>query len=340
MANQQQEQQSRTTLETVLKKIIAHDEEKLMREDLGADLNFSKGRAEIHRAVALYRAFAAINLELLPYTALQAAQVCANEIASTLDAIATFSLAKHQNSPLQSRDALIQQAMDNYDKAYKELAPHIAYSIRKGTDFGQLEKEAKDALAIVRETQKQMESEMTTGRSQAEATLETIRKAAAEAGVAQHAIHFKDEADGHGKIAEKWLKASGWVAGGLAAFLLLNVLYYAFRTVTMTAEQTAHLVVMKLALFSLLTYVLVWTSRVYRSHKHNEVVNRHRQNALGTFQAFAKAAEADQQIKHAVLLQATQCVFTAQPSGYLGQEGEAQPKVLEIVRDVISPDKH
>ena len=84
---------------------------------------------------------------------------------------------------------------------------------------------------------------------------------------------------------------------------------------------------------------LVWTGRVYKAHRHNYVINKHRQNALRTFEAFVKAAK-DEQTKSAVLLQATQCIFSPQPTGYLTHEAEpsGSPQILEIIRSMANPN--
>jgi hypothetical protein len=82
---------------------------------------------------------------------------------------------------------------------------------------------------------------------------------------------------------------------------------------------------------------MIWTGRIYRAYKHNAVVNRHRANALATFEAFAKAAS-DMETKNAVLLQATQCIFAPQQTGYVSGEPETtMPPVLEIVRNLGKP---
>jgi len=76
-----------------------------------------------------------------------------------------------------------------------------------------------------------------------------------------------------------------------------------------------------------------WAGKTYRAHRHNAVVNRHRQNALTTFQTFAQAAS-EEQTKNAVLLQATQCIFSPQQTGYIQSDNDTPgiPQVLEIVR--------
>lgn len=47
------------------------------------------------------------------------------------------------------------------------------------------------------------------------------------------------------------------------------------------------------------------------------VVNRHRGNALKTFQAFTEAAGDNQDVRSAVLLETTRSIFAVVPSGFL-----------------------
>jgi hypothetical protein len=88
----------------------------------------------------------------------------------------------------------------------------------------------------------------------------------------------------------------------------------------------------KVFVFTVLLSATVWSGKVYRAYRHNAVVNRHRQNALATFQAFAKAAN-DDTTKNAVLLQGTQCIFSPQQTGYIQSEADSPaPTLFEIIR--------
>ncbi len=97
---------------------------------------------------------------------------------------------------------------------------------------------------------------------------------------------------------------------------------------------------LKLIIFSVLFAALIWVGRIYRAHRHNYIINKHRQNALSTFETFVKAAS-DEQTKSAVLLQATQCIFSPQHSGYISKESEPStyPQVLEIIRGISGSQK-
>jgi len=67
-------------------------------------------------------------------------------------------------------------------------------------------------------------------------------------------------------------------------------------------------------------------------------LNKHRQNALNTFETFSKAAGTDTQTKNAVLLEATHAIFSNQQTGYLNQDGESDSpnRIIEIIKSSTS----
>jgi len=81
--------------------------------------------------------------------------------------------------------------------------------------------------------------------------------------------------------------------------------------------------------FAVLSFMLYLSARSFLSHKHNAVVNRHRQNALLTYRALADAAAADQN-REVILTHAAACIFSPQPTGYSNDGGDAA-KVSSVV---------
>jgi hypothetical protein len=57
------------------------------------------------------------------------------------------------------------------------------------------------------------------------------------------------------------------------------------------------------------------STKNFLNHKHNAIVNKHRQNALMTHSALVEAS-GDQGVRDAVLLQASSCIFSPQSTGY------------------------
>ena len=107
-------------------------------------------------------------------------------------------------------------------------------------------------------------------------------------------------------------------------------------TIAVVIQQS----VSRLILVSLLTYALVISVRNFSAAKHNALVNRHRINALSTFETFALAAS-DNETKAAVLLEATKAVFSPQVTGLLKNEPEPAhgAQIIEIIKSVASTTK-
>ena len=155
--------------------------------------------------------------------------------------------------------------------------------------------------------------------------LQKVRQAAAEAGVAQHAIHFQQEAESHRKQSRLWLAAAALFAGGIVLYATYS-LEIQLHDIALSLPTAAlvPIAVARILVISILSYGLLFCARNYGASRHNFIINRHRQNALSSFETFVKAS-GDVQTKDAVLLQATQSIFIPQPSGYLKVEGDLQP---------------
>jgi hypothetical protein len=190
-------------------------------------------------------------------------------------------------------------------------------------------------------------------------TLKNAKEAAELVGIVEHAKFFEEEALDHKRSASSWLAATLLLAA-IASFAAGWNFYKAESLIkdAIAEKSDVHktaptdtkpdglvgleiqLTVAKVIILSILLSAAIWTGRVYKAHRHNFIINRHRRNALSTFQTFATGT-ADPQTKNAVLLQATTCIFGPQNTGYISQEKEAEgyPQILEIVRGVGSSGK-
>ena len=162
--------------------------------------------------------------------------------------------------------------------------------------------------------------------------LDQIKKAAAEAGVSQHAVIFGDVAKKHRRTSYWWLAVSAI----LAAVTLVLAWQMAGEVVDRNLSNTIQFVAGRIILFGVLSYAVVSAVRTYRAEAHNHVVNAHRHHALSTFETFT-AASADDATRDAVLMQATQCIFAHRPSGFGQREDDTVPQsqVLELTRNVL-----
>lgn len=159
-----------------------------------------------------------------------------------------------------------------------------------------------------------------------------IRRVAAEQGVSQQAIHFNTEAELHKGLAATWKATTiraAWLVGGYTALsLFFNQTPWLRPTNSFEAVQ---LVSSKLLLFGVLAYLLALAAKNFLAHQHNEIVNRHRQNALMTFNALAEAAHGPDN-KDIVLTHASACIFSPQDTGYTkGGSGESAVTAKSVV---------
>ena len=193
---------------------------------------------------------------------------------------------------------------------------------------------AEEALSETGRIAEEARAETRHIAEEARSVLESIQDIAAEAGVGQQSTVFGDQATNDSSTSEKWL-VRACIAGGGSLIAVCAVIFW-----PLSAETTSEAVRAfggRLAILTFFAFVLGFTVRQYTSSKHNETVNLHRANALRTFTTFVGAAS-DQEMKDAVLLEATRAIFAPQPSGFLraGHETESPSTIIEVIRRISS----
>ncbi len=194
-------------------------------------------------------------------------------------------------------------------------------------NINELTRSVEEAGQLVEGTKKDIEQR----RGEIGDIIVVAREAAASVGVAHFTADFNAEADKQDQSAEKWLKTTA----GLATATILAALLMVFVPVKpeATTPQVIQLFTSKAVILGLLFTATIWCGRLYKAARHQSAVNKHRANALRTFQAFTKAAS-DDDARNAVLMETTKSIFALTPSGYL--ENESAPdgglKIVEIVK--------
>jgi len=155
----------------------------------------------------------------------------------------------------------------------------------------------------------------------AEKTIKVAEDAALRGAVSQQAKAFADEAVTHDKDYKFWLSITGIMV--FVLFLLgvifLIVPYTDIEPLTDPFSAAQHALA-KVLIVGALSFFLAYSAKQSASHKHNAVVNKHRQNALMTYEALVNAA-GDSANKDIVLTKAAESIFAAHPSGF--SKGEA-----------------
>lgn len=175
----------------------------------------------------------------------------------------------------------------------------------------------------------------------AKKALESIQDNANKIGVSKYSTIFKEQADKHSKNAWWWFAGIIFILVTVIACSISLLKGYFNPPNDASWGIIVQFTTAKLIIFSILCVALSWAIKSYKANKHNEVLNKHRQNALDIFETFVNGTS-DEQTKNAVLLQAVQSIFAQQNTGYNDNEtetGNAQTKILEFVSSSIKNSK-
>lgn len=316
-----------------LERIQSFETESLRRtEDLGAQLHFGDAIEPAQRLVDLFRRLSVEALQDFPDPILNEVKSHANNVFNLFKQIIDFSA--ESGNPKQQRQQIVNQLVGTYPGTFQGLHPFIAYSLHRAADFQRLDAAARATLQSVEDRSKSFARAMEKHEADARRVLDEIRKVAAEEGVTQQAAHFRAESETHESKAEEWRKRTVRIAWILGIFAVVSLFIHRIPILRPdTIYDTIQLAISKVLVFSVITYMLILSARNFMSHKHNAVVNKHRQNALMTHRALVEGAS-DSGARDAVMVHAASCIFSPQPTGYTQQssegEGSSPRSVIEL----------
>ena len=304
----------------------------LTREvELGNQLSFTKGEAVFIKIIDLFKKVNAVELFDVPYNSVLAFDAQLDHAISVFNQIKNFET--NTSNPASVRDSLIHQVEQQFDNYYSTAIPILMAGLLKSNDLS-VEKAKLNEMLL------ELAKEKETAKKKSEKLLEEIldvldkaRQAAVEVGVAQHYLIFKEESEEHKGLSELWLSRTVRV---LIAIGIMGLLLLFIPPLDTQPISLIQFTVTKIVVLSVLFYGLSICTRNYKAHKHNSILNKHRQNALNTFETFSKAAGNDTQTKSAVLLEATHTIFSNQQTGYLNNDNDndSPNKIIEIFKNV------
>ena len=287
----------------------------------------------IEKTVSFYRQLLDCNLNDLPLVTMNQITTTGKATIDILGRIGSFDPEKSQ-APFPERTQLINQIRDRWEVDFPTISPILAYATKSSADFQRLEREARGTLSELNESKGHFSVQTGEILNQMNSALGQVQDSAKKAGVSQHAVHFNEEASTANKLAMAWLIAS--VVFGLATvgYIVLHVEPTLSKLVDPTAMQLVQAAIPRLIVVFVLTFGMIWSAKNFASSSHNFVVNRHRRNALASFQTFVEGAS-KAEVKDAVLMQATHAIFTPQDSGYTkGDTSNPISQVVEVFRGI------
>lgn len=331
-----EQEQPKTELELTvdaIKRIKVFDPSSLVREeDLGRELAFKDAVEPAQRIINLYGQIALDALDDFPEELLATVKSQAEQHYKFFDNILEFS-STQENAAVE-RETLLTQLRDNYNSIFSQLQLTIAYSAQRVTDFGRLEKEAGLAIRAIEDKTKAIVDRIEKAEVAVDTILENVRQAAGELGVSQQAVHFDASVKAHNVGADKWHSRLLFTGTVLGVYAFSTLFFH--KIPWLQAADPIQLVVSKVLIFAVISSYLFVCIRNYTSHKHNAIVDKHRQNALLTYKALVDAA-GETPNSEVILVHAAACIFGPQGTGFTKDNVAGQSGVQQAVELFTSP---
>ena len=319
-----------------LKRIQEFDSKTISREnDLGTKLYFADAIKPANKLIQLYKQLSLTVLEDLPDNLLDVIKRQADGDFNKFQQALNFDPANIQNqNPVTARDTIINNIISAYPTAFNVLWNYIAYGVSKSVDFQRMENEARSMIQSVKDKTEEITQELKNNQIQSGQILNDMRKAAAEQGVSQQAIYFKEEAVEHEKLSNQWKGMTLKMAIGLGIYAIISLFVHKIPWLSPhNTYESVQLVSSKILIFGVISYIMFLAAKNFLSHKHNAIVNKHRQNALMTFKVLIDAG-ISQESKDIVLTHASACIFCPQETGYIkvgGSIGSENKSIIELL---------
>lgn len=309
--------------------ITKRDVDDVVRSDKWGEYNFDECRDDLERAYSVIRPLPELPLESILQANAGSIQKQLGALNTAINNAAEFSV-KTDNAA-HERDTLAVALSRHAQATWTGIAPWIGYLFFQADD-------ATEGLKKIRESQGHVDNELVSflkkkddGLAQIENAVTAAKEIAGKAGVGHFTEDFANEAKSHNSASIKWLVAT--VVFAVAA----GSVAYHFGTAQQVPEEVAAILqytTMRIVILGLLFTGTVWCGRMYKTNKHQQSINKHRANALQTFQAFVEATD-DPAIRDAVLMETTRSIFTIAPSGYLGEidkSPDAGSRIVQVIK--------
>ena len=302
-------------------------------ETLGEKYGFKEAEDLFHQIKNLFGQLIDYDLSVIPAQRLDSINDHIDRIMNAFKNIKEFDPDQPKNG---DKPTLIKNLDESYSNFFVLITPIIGYLSSSFGFMKMLKSDADSALKDINGRRKEIEKQKKEFDNQTEQIIKSLKDSAAESGVTRHSKIFADEADDHKTLAFRWFLGMLFFIC-FACFVVYLIWDLVPKMDNPNLYQVIQYTLLKIIVFSVLYYLLLFIIRNYNAHRHNYIVNKHRQNALSSFETFVNSTT-NPEIKDAVLLQTTQSIFSAQVSGYLKNEGdESNPnKFIEIIRNAGS----
>lgn len=195
----------------------------------------------------------------------------------------------------------------------------------KRYNFEESEKKLQEQVIQFKKRTEELTKQLLTAEQKIKSETKQIESAKGERAAVRFGKHFEDQAREYQGETKKWLGLRNIFFWILFLIIVLNVIGYFVLFILHKINQnnikpedffTIQYGVAKLALLSILSYAIAFSSRNFNVNSNLSSLNRHRKNVAETLNDFLET-NPEQQDRSKIVESATEAMFKHQPIGYL-----------------------
>jgi hypothetical protein len=308
--------------------------EELIENPLWGEINFKNIELELRISTDLLRRVHDFEIEKLPENIVSGIVGPATQLSNAVKRITDFSITQGDTNKIRQQISNgVISASNTLLTNFGTLLPILDF-IEGKSDSGNIKFE--HLIAETEEHSAKFLDDLLVTAKEAETALAATKEAAGKTGVGVFTQDFAAEAKKYGSAAKSWL----WTTVLLGIATLVVAVFYSKAFYIPDTEKWLPIIqytTTKIVVIGLLITATLWCGRLYKTARHHETINKHRANALATFQAFVEATN-EPSVKDAVLLETTRSIFSITPTGYVGGDsGRADNNtIIEVIKGVTT----
>lgn len=272
----------------------------------------------------------------------QTFHVYSDRIESRIAVILATPLArKLSTAGLSNTDALIEQMLSKINA--------LELEVRQRTDDARIvQAELQGIFQVAEKTFEFIESKKSSvdsANQEVEKLLAATKKSTKEIGIGGYANHFHKDYQMNNIASYVWLAIAALLGAYTFNFALDNLVIVESQTISgakisLNSFSAFVYIFGHAALFAVLYYLLLFSIRNFRTHKHNSIVNRHRANSLKTLDILLASGADNGKVLEAAMPELVKALFHQGQIGYLPKENDSDgPDGLVEIINKVSPIK-
>ncbi|MAX37941.1 MAG: hypothetical protein CME33_15405 [Gimesia sp.] len=314
----------------------------IQSNDLANDLIFDDVILLIIEYLEKFQPLFNRDLSQLPFTQLAKLETSFSKVLELSSEIENFGIDDGYGNGKDRFDNIINKFIESRDTILSRILLPLAVTGIQAIDIDSIHQKTNGVVKqfeikyqALDELLENSIKEQNNHRKEAENTLANIRKMSAYAGVSANAEAFHTQSNAHSDSANNWIGLT-WASVLITAGVAVYFLYSASEksNIPESVPEAIQYIFAKLVIFSTLTFTIIWCSKNYKSHKHNQILYDHRATTLNTFEAFYNGSK-DEHVKDAILLQAAYAAFANRQTGFESIQEKDSPPAMQIV-DVLN----